>query len=183
MWLLSILVDGRDIYFDFEWYEQETKIMTTLTNICRYSIPKTSPRLMLISFNSPGIIHSVTTFPTSFNLLKHSVFLTQNNYNAVPGIQSATFSTSIGRIQESSKGSQQKEVNPTHIASDKNVDAFSKHEKAAKSESFHFQKKNKEGEDSPKELIPVSDDAHTQGMILCRSNSIKYLAPISYRDL
>ena len=130
---------------------------------------------MLISFNSPGIIHSVTTFPTSFNLLKHSVFLTQNNYNAVPGIQSATFSTSIGRIQESSKGSQQKEVNPTHIASDKNVDAFSKHEKAVQSESFHFQKKNKELEDSPKELVPVSDDK-SQGMILCRSNSIKYLA-------
>lgn len=149
--------------------------MTTLTNICRYSIPKTSPRLMLISFKSPGVIQSVTTVPTSFNLLKHSVILTQTNYNAVTGIQSATFSTSIGRIQESSKGPQHKEVNPTHIASDKNFDAFSKHEKAAKSESFHFQKKNKEGEDSPKELIPVSDDAHSQGMILSRSNSIKHL--------
>ena len=149
--------------------------MTTLTNICRYSIPKTSTRLVLIPFNSPGVIHSVTTFPTSFNLLKHSAFLTQNNYNAIPGIQSATFATSIGRIQESSKGPQHKDLNPTHIASDKNVDAFSKLEKAAKSESFHFQKKNKEQEDSPKELVPVSDDK-SQGMILCRSNSIKHLA-------
>ena len=150
--------------------------MTTFTNICRYSIPKTSTRLVLIPFNSPEVIHSITTFPTSFNLLKHSAFLTQNNYNAIPGIQSATFATSIGRIQESSKGPQHKDLNPTHIASDKNVDAFSKLEKAAKSESFHFQKKNKEVEDGPKELIPVSDDAHTQGMILCRSNSIKHLA-------
>ena len=150
--------------------------MTTFTNICRYSIPKTSTRLVLIPFNSPEVIHSITTFPTSFNLLKHSLCLTQNNYNAIPGIQSATFATSIGRIQESSKGPQHKDLNPTHIASDKNVDAFSKLEKAAKSESFHFQKKNKEVEDGPKELIPVSDDAHTQGMILCRSNSIKYLA-------
>ena len=149
--------------------------MATLTNICRYSIPKTSPRLMLISFNSPGSIHSVTTLPTSFSLLKHSVCFTQNNYNALQVIQSATFATSIGRTQESSKGAQDKELNPAHIASDKNVDAFSKHEKAAKSESFHFQKKNKEGEDSPKELIPVSDDAHSQGMIFFRSNSIKYL--------
>ena len=148
--------------------------MTTLTNICRYSIPKTSPRLMLISFNPPGTIHSVTTFPTSFNLLKHSVFLTQNNYNIVPGIQSATFATSIGRIQESSKGPQHNELNPTHIASDKNVDAFSKLEKAAKSESFHFQKKNKEQEDIPTELVPVSDDK-SQGMISCRSNSIIHL--------
>ena len=130
---------------------------------------------MLISFKSPGVIQSVTTVPTSFNLLKHSVILTQTNYNAVAGIQSATFSTSIGRIQESSKGQQHKELNHTHIASDKKVDAFSKHEKAAKSESFHFQKKNKEGEDGPKELIPVSADAHSQGMILSRSNSIKHL--------
>lgn len=140
--------------------------MTTLTNICRYSIPKTSTRLVLIPFNSPGVIHSVTTFPTSFNLSKHSVFLTQNNYNAIPGIQSATFATSIGRFQESKKGPQHKDLNPTHIASDKNVDAFSKLEKAAKSESFHFQKKNKEVEDGPKELIPVSDDAHSQDYLL-----------------
>ena len=158
--------------------------MTTLTNICRYSIPKTSTRLVLIPFNSPGVIHSVTTFPTSFNLLKHSAFLTQNNYNAIPGgIQSATFATSIGRIQEASKGPQHKDLNPTHIASDKNVDAFSKLEKAAKSESFHFQKKNKEVEDGPKELIAVSVDAHTQGMILCRSNSIKYLALLFFMCL
>ena len=124
--------------------------MPTFSTLCLHAIPKISPRLLLVS-TRPGSI-TIAALPISSNAsLKCSNILTQLHNFWLPSIQSANFSTSEITYFSASEDQEEK----TH--------SFTKYEKVAKKEDFHFQNQHKLAEEKTNAVISISEGKNKQG--------------------
>ena len=140
--------------------------MTTFSTICRHSIFNASPRLFLVTLSASGRITTTTTLSVPTSIIKHSKLISQYYSSCLPSIQSANISTSSGTLQKLGDVTKQDDNTDNKEPKDKMGDRFASYEKAAKTESFHFEKHFKHPEEKGKEIVPVdSDPAKSQGAI------------------
>ena len=125
--------------------------MSTFSTLYFHAIPKISSRLLLVSTRSGSI--NIAALPISSNAsLKCSSILTQFHSFWLPSIQSANFSTS------------QRTYYPASGDQDEKTPSFTKYEKIAKKEDFHFQNKHKLAEEKTNAIISMSEGKNKQGM-------------------
>ena len=121
--------------------------------MCFHTTRKISPRLLLVS-TRPGST-AISALPISSNYsFKPSIIFTQFHTFWTPSLQSANFSTSE-RTYSSGSGDQEEKT-----------PSFTKYEKVAKKEDFHFQNKHKVAEEKTNAIISMSEGKNQQGMRL-----------------
>ena len=135
--------------------------MSTFPTMYRHSIFKVSPKILLVSSCFSGRCTITTAFPVTVNVLKNSKILTQYHASLLPAIQSANISTS--NRTNVAKQENQSEKKDTQ---DKNLDSFSRYEKAAVAEDTHFHGRRKEQEEKTKALIAVKSEENSQGIFI-----------------